>query len=430
MDEKRDELENLMQTIDEKQAEVDKIQAANATLKIKAQQLQTELMKKRIINSQQNLNTIGRIVSKTPEVDISQFNSEHQDLINQMKNQIQIKSKEAEQNNEFNQGLEKEITSLISTNSEIENNLLMTQLKIKQSRRAQQSMNSETESIKTRINSIKTSIATLTREIKTDDKRIAKMSMKKANTILTEKSPESLMKELESIKIRIVECQDRIDTLQEMQDNIEDEAKASQEQTEQQLKHYTALIGWQEEKTKLTKERNSLKQQVTELKKANAESDSSVSTLQKRYGILRSLIIKWEKEDLTDYEKEANEDSAITIDSLLAKISAIKQRNSPLQNTDNSQRKTPKTPDRANMNFNYTDNTPKDKSLEIKKLEEKINQLQLELDRKLGTYRTNEYLRKESIDNQRVLMFDQEQEIINRIQDTKLKIALKKLGQQ
>lgn len=426
MEEKREELEILMETIDEKQKEVDNIQAENAELKIKVQELRSNLKKERIVNSLQKLNTVGEIVREKPVVDISQYNEEHQELIKTLKNKIEDTAKKADQNKDFNQGLEKEIYGLIASNSEMENKLQLTELKIKQSRRAQQSMNSEAEMIRSQIHSIEGDISSISRDMRSNDKKISTMTQKKAMTLSTERSPESLDKEIESVKLQIESCRIRIDELEEVKNNLDEEIKAMDESREQQMSHYSNIIGWQEEKQNLTNQRNSFKNALLELKRTNAESDTNVSTLQKRYGILRNLYLKWKKEDLSQFEQEANNDSALTIDSLLSKITALKQKS---ENGENNQSSISKTPDRSNMKFKYENGDKNDRSAGIKKLEEKINQIQIEYDRKLNTYRTNEYLHKNSIDQQRVLMFDQETDLINKINDTKLKIALKKLNQ-
>ena len=423
------ELEQIMEKIEKKQAEIDEIQEQNAALKQQVQQLQSEIATSKIVNKTVSLNVIktrSQNENNESEIDLSLFNGEHKDLLNEIQNQIiKLQQKTLKRTNK-NSNIENEILLLISENSEIENQTENFKLKIKQAKREQKSLQDDIQFKQSQIKSMDDDIATIKRSMKDAETSIIVLTNRKNSLANGPNSPAALQKEIETVTIQTYEAQNRID---ELEDNLHNMTDASNERTQQQQKEkekVTGLIGWDEERSMLQEEKESLRDQLQKLKSQTPKTDSKIQLLQKRYNGLRTLARKWGKsEDLPTYEADADE--APDIDTLLQ--TALSRQNS---NSDDSIKGTPvrssqNTPHGTPLaKQNVASETMRERKPQLDKLEGKITSMKSELDRKLTMFRTDEKYKVTSIEDQRKNMFDVEEQLINKIQETQLKIALKK----
>ena len=233
-------------------------------------------------------------------------------------------------------------------------------------------------------------------------------------------APDALRKTIESVRTQTQEAQYRIDMLKDQLLNMNSDSKERTDKLQREHKNIQGLIGWDEEKKYLQDEKAKLKTKLNNLKEKSPSSDTQIQTLQKRYLALKALDRKWGKTDLSTFEADA--DSSPDIDSLLQKA---QPKSTPSKAIDRKGQQTP-TGTPLNKQQNGSNDTIKDKKPAVDKLETKVSAMRNELDRKLTMFRTDEKTRVTSIEDQRRNMFDAEEKLINKIQETQLKIAIKK----
>ena len=400
------ELDRLMDEIEKKTTEIEEISQHNTELNQEVQKLQSQIMSAKIVNKTVSLNSIRKpdTNNEIEEIDESAFNNEHKDLLNEMRNKINETRLRTEENNGANEELEKEVLALISQNSEFERDVENFKMKIKHSKREQKMLEGDIQMKQNRLKAITDEISEITRAMRAADASVLELTNRKETLTAASNSKETLLKEINSLTTQSQECQVRIDMINASIADTEDQINEINEKQKQEDDRLNMIIGWDEEKKSLVEEKNALKEELDNLKKVTAKSDAEMQKLQKRYNGIRVLAKKWGKTDLSSFEEDAG--NAPDIDVLLAraipKQADVIKSQAAAKDAENQRRQT------------------------IEKLESKINSLKGELERKLVLFRKDEQSRISSIDETRKKMFDTEDELITKIQETNIKIAQKK----